>query len=74
MKEQNYGGDAEDFDDAESEMMVMQPSDSMTSMGSEMIRMDSNAALSNAGSFQNLHEMNRDFSKGNMLGAANSTT
>ena len=55
-------------------MMVMQPSDSMTSMGSEMIRMDSNAALSNAGSFQNLHEMNRDFSKGNMLGAANSTT
>ena len=58
----------EDDDDAQSEMMVMQPSDSVSSMGSQMIRMDSNAALSQAGSFQNLHEINRDISKGNILG------
>ncbi len=32
--------------DNESEMMVMAPSDSMSSMGSQMVRMDSNAALS----------------------------
>ena len=58
----------EDDDDAQSEMMVMQPSDSVSSMGSQMIRMDSNAALSQTGSFQNLHEINRDISKGNILG------
>ena len=41
----------DDDDDAQSEMMVMQPSDSVSSMGSQMIRMDSNAALSQTGSF-----------------------
>ncbi len=41
----NDQGENEDSD-AESEMMVMQPSDSMSSMGSQMVRMDSNAALS----------------------------
>ena len=66
--------DDDDFDDAESEMMVMQPSDSMSSMGSEMMRMDSNASLSQAGSFQNIHEMNRDFSNGNMLNKVGSST
>ena len=34
--------------------MVMMPSDSMTSMGSEMVRMDSTAQLSQTSSFQSL--------------------
>lgn len=55
--------DDNDIDDAESEMMVMQPSDSMSSMGSQMMRMDSNAALSQTSSFQNIHELNKDISK-----------
>lgn len=36
----------EEFDDAESEMMVMQAADSVSSMGSQMVRMDSAAGLS----------------------------
>ena len=41
----------DEIDDAESEMMVMQPSDSQSSMASEMVRMDSNQQLSNVSSF-----------------------
>ena len=36
----------DDVSDTESEMKVMEPSDSMSSMGSNMMRVDSNATLS----------------------------
>ena len=42
-------------DDAESEKMVMMPSDSVSSM-SEMMRMDSNAELSQTSSFKTLQQ------------------
>lgn len=63
----------EEYDDAESEMMVMQPSDSMSSMGSQMIRMDSAAGLSQASSFQNIHEINRDISQQKLKAVGSST-
>ena len=53
--------------------MVMAPSDSMSSMGSQMVRMDSAQALSQASSFQNIHEMNRDQSAGKMMAAGSAT-
>ncbi len=53
--------------------MVMQPSDSMSSMGSQMVRMDSNAALSQASSFSNLGEMNRDPSRAKITAAGVAT-
>ena len=54
-------------------MMAMVPSDSMSSMGSQMVRMDSNAALSQASSFQNIHDINKDIANQKMQ-AAGSTT
>ncbi len=63
----------DDIDDAESEMMVMQPSDSMSSMGSQMMRMDSSAALSQTSSFQNIHELNKDISKQKLAAAGSAT-
>lgn len=63
----------DDESDAESEMMVMAPSDSVSSMGSAMVRMDSSAALSQASSFSNFGEMNRDPSRA-LIGAAGAST
>ena len=54
-------------------MMVMQPSDSMSSMGSQMIRMDSAAGLSQASSFQNIHEINRDISAAKLKAVGSAT-
>ena len=45
----------DDVSDTESEMKVMEPSDSMSSMGSNMMRVDSNATLSQTQSFQDLN-------------------
>lgn len=56
--------------------MVMMASDSVSSMASEMVRMDSNAELSQASSFQSLQESNsaadkpKPYSAANMAGQA----
>ena len=61
FKEENadaddVGGDSEDIeDDTESEMMVMRQSDSMSSMGSAFVRIDSSTNLPQTTSSNNLH-------------------
>ena len=70
---QDQASDLDDESDAQSEMMVMAPSDSVSSMGSAMVRMDSSAALSQASSFSNFGEMNRDPSRA-LIGAAGAAT
>ena len=62
-------GAESEFDDAESEMMVMQPSDSMSSMGSQMMRMDSAQQLSQTSSFNNIHEINKEAQNAKALAA-----
>ena len=53
----------EDESDNESEMMIMQPSDSMSSMGSQMIRVDSTQALSKTSSFSDIHAHKTNYNK-----------
>jgi hypothetical protein len=67
------GDGQQEESDNESEMMVMAASDSVSSMGSQMVRMDSSAALSQASSFTNLGEMNRDPSRARITAAGAST-
>lgn len=54
-------------------MMVMNPSDSVSSMGSQMVRMDSNAALSQTSSLPNIHELGKDGSKARLAAAGSAT-
>ena len=73
MDVDDVGGDSEDIeDDTESEMMVMRQSDSMSSMGSAFVRIDSSTNLPQTTSSNNLHGETK--SKTNLPKAAGAMT